>query len=87
MACPGGCAAAAASRSTKARNWPKNARAKLYQLDRKAPLRFSHENPAIKRLYSEYLGAPLSERAHHLLHTDHTAWQMPLAPRHRQGQD
>ena len=26
------------------------------------------------------LGAPLGERSHHLLHTDHFGWQMPLAP-------
>ena len=28
-------------------------------------------------LREEYLGEPLSERAHHLLHTDHFGWKMP----------
>jgi NADH-quinone oxidoreductase subunit G len=31
-------------------------------------------------VYKEYFGEPLSERAHHLLHTDHFGWEMPLAP-------
>lgn len=34
-------------------------------------LRYSHENPVIKVLYDEFLGAPCSEKAHHLLHTHH----------------
>ena len=87
MACPGGCAGGGGQPIHDGQELAEMRGEKLYGLDRIATLRFSHENPVIKRLYSEYLGAPLSERAHHLLHTDHTAWQMPLAPRHRQGQD
>ena len=49
----------------------------LWRLDYKMPLRFSHENPDVQALYKEYLGKPLSERSHHLLHTDIEAWQMP----------
>ena len=41
----------------------------LYQEDRNKPLRKSHDNPAIQKLYEAYLGKPLSEKAHHLLHT------------------
>lgn len=41
----------------------------LYDLDAKNPIRKSHENPQIKKLYDEYLGKPGSEKAHHLLHT------------------
>ncbi|MCX7598911.1 MAG: iron hydrogenase small subunit, partial [Armatimonadetes bacterium] len=36
---------------------------------RQLPIRRSHENPSIKRLYEKFLGHPLSERSHHLLHT------------------
>ena len=36
------------------------------------PLRKAHENPAIKELYDTFLGKPLSERAHQLLHTTYT---------------
>ena len=44
---------------------------KLWKLDAKSELRFSHENPDVQALYRVYLKAPLSERAHHLLHTKH----------------
>jgi iron only hydrogenase large subunit-like protein len=33
----------------------------------------SHENPAIAALYRDYLGAPLGEQSHHLLHTHYQA--------------
>ena len=49
----------------------------LYQLDKKNTIRLSHKNPQVQKLYSEFLGEPLSERAEELLHTDHTAWEMP----------
>ena len=39
------------------------------------PAPFSHENSDIITLYNDYLKAPLSEKAHHLLHTDHNAWK------------
>ncbi|HOI18261.1 MAG TPA: [FeFe] hydrogenase, group A [Candidatus Woesearchaeota archaeon] len=46
------------------------ARAKaIYQNDSKNPIRKCHENPQIKKLYSEYLKKPGSEIAHNLLHT------------------
>lgn len=41
----------------------------LYQIDENSKLRKSHENPAIKKLYEEYLEKPGSYRAHKLLHT------------------
>ena len=49
----------------------------LWSIDKKSPVRFSHENPEIQTLYREYLRAPLSGRSHHLLHTDHEGWKMP----------
>ena len=52
----------------------------LYGLDRISNLRFSHENPSIQKIYREYFQQPMSEKAHHLLHTDHEAWEMPQAP-------
>ena len=53
----------------------------LFRLDQNAPLRFSHENPAVQALYREYLDEPCSHRAEELLHCDHFAWQMPQNPR------
>ena len=49
---------------------PRVERAKaLYGEDAGKPKRKSHENAELKKLYDEYLGAPNSEKAHHLLHT------------------
>ncbi|MGC8835240.1 MAG: iron hydrogenase small subunit, partial [Armatimonadota bacterium] len=41
----------------------------LYNEDRGKPRRFAHENPDVQQLYKEFLGHPLSEKAHELLHT------------------
>lgn len=49
----------------------------LWELDKGSKFRFSHENPEVQTLYKEYLEKPLSHKAHHLLHTDHFAWEMP----------
>ena len=78
MACPGGCAGGGGQPvdgSDREKAAPRGA--VLYDPDRKAELRFSHENPAVQALYQEYLDAPCSEKAEHLLHCDHFAWQMP----------
>ncbi len=37
--------------------------------DRGKTIRMSYANPWVQRLYKDYLGAPLSEKSHHLLHT------------------
>ena len=41
----------------------------LYDIDQKAKIRKSHENPYIKTLYKEFLEKPNSKTAHKLLHT------------------
>ena len=78
MACPGGCVNGGGQPRVKAsvRNFTdiRALRAKaLYDLDTKRELRKSHENPAIKTIYEEFLGEPGSEKAHHLLHTTYQA--------------
>ncbi len=45
----------------------------LYKNDENCKIRKSHENPAIKELYSTYLEKPGSHRAHELLHTSYVA--------------
>jgi iron only hydrogenase large subunit-like protein len=40
-------------------------------MDAAAPLRNSHDNPEVKLIYNNYLGAPLSEKSHQLLHTEY----------------
>ena len=41
----------------------------IFAHDRELPYRKSHENPAIKKVYEEFLEEPNSHIAHHLLHT------------------
>ena len=78
MACPGGCVGGGGqpiSAEDEERYGVRGQR--LYDLDRANPIRFSHENPDVQKLYDEFLDSPLSERAEELLHTDHAAWNMP----------
>ena len=78
MACPGGCVGGGGQPISVEDEELYGIRGeRLYQLDQKNKLRFSHENPEIQTLYKEFLGAPLSEKAEELLHTDHKAWDMP----------
>jgi iron-only hydrogenase group A len=46
-----------------------NRKQSLYDHDSNLSLRKSHENPSIKKIYSEFLGAPLGHKSHELLHT------------------
>lgn len=76
MCCPGGCVNGGGQPQVHAevRNFEdvRTIRAKvLYDNDAAKPLRKSHENPSIKKLYEEYLGEPGSEKAHHVLHTSY----------------
>ncbi len=80
MACPGGCSGGGGQPIHDGQELAESRGEKLYGLDAIADLRFSHENPSVQRLYKDFLIRPLSEKAHHLLHTDHTAWEMPLSP-------
>ena len=41
----------------------------LYKEDRELPIRKSHMNPSLQKLYSEYLEHPGSHKSHELLHT------------------
>ena len=79
MACPGGCVGGG-GQPIHYNEELAEARGKvLYDYDAKNVLRFSHENPEVQTLYKEYLGEPCGETSHHLLHTDHTGWEMPPA--------
>ena len=70
MACPGGCINGGGQPFLFGETALLEKRMRgLYAEDESKPLRMSHENPDIKKLYEEYLGEPGSEKAHHLLHT------------------
>ena len=78
MACPGGCVNGGGQPHVPAsiKNFidVREVRAKgLYDLDANRPLRRSHENPSIIKLYDEWYGSYGSEKAHHALHTSYVA--------------
>ncbi len=73
MACPGGCAGGGGQPIHEGAEMAASRGDLLWELDAGSKLRFSHENPDVKSLYSEYLREPLGKRSHHLLHTDHSA--------------
>lgn len=74
MACPGGCVNGGGqpvqSAAVKAAVDLKAKRASiLYNADKNLPIRKSHENLAVQKIYDEYLEKPGSHLAHEILHT------------------
>ena len=73
MGCPGGCIGGGGSpipTDTEIRLKRIDA---VYREDRNMALRKSHENPAVKELYAEFLGKPLGHKSHELLHTHYVS--------------
>ena len=81
MACPGGCAGGGGQPIHDGEELAEVRGDVLWTLDKNAAIRFSHENPDVQALYAEYLEKPLGHKSHHLLHTDHHGWKMPLNPK------
>ena len=78
MACPGGCVNGGGQviQPSSIRSWVdlRVERAKAtYEEDRDMPIRKSHDNAFVKKLYDEYYGEPGSHQAHHDLHTHYQA--------------
>jgi len=72
MSCPGGCIGGGGQPYHHGNvEILKKRQMAIYQEDRNKTLRKSHENPFIIQLYEEYLGKPMSEKAHKLLHTEY----------------
>jgi len=69
MTCPGGCIAGGGQPLSANLDAIRARMKALYEIDRDAPVVFSHRNKYIQKLYTEFLGAPLQEKSHHLLHT------------------
>ena len=69
MGCPGGCIAGGGQPRPKEDDFRKKRAAALYSEDEHKPLRKSHENPDLMKLYEEFLGEPGGHLAHKLLHT------------------
>jgi iron-only hydrogenase group A len=79
MACPGGCVGGGGQplvsgplRMKLPEDYRKLRARAIYNEDKDLPLRKSHLNPAIQKLYENYLGKPLGEKPHKLLHTHYT---------------
>lgn len=75
MACPGGCLGGGGQPiPTNAEIRNKRAKA-IYEEDMGMPVRKSHENPEIKKIYKDFLDKPNSHKAHELLHTHYVERQ------------
>ena len=72
MGCPGGCISGGGQpRLTNDAIRQKRLEA-IYREDEGKPIRKSHENPDVLKLYGDFLGAPLGHKSHELLHTAYT---------------
>ena len=73
MACPGGCAGGGGQPIHEGQELAAQRGAKLWNLDVRSSIRFSHENADVATLYKDFLEKPLGEKSHHLLHVHHEA--------------
>ncbi len=78
MACPGGCSGGGGQPIRDGVELAGERAKYLYGLDKRDNLRFSHENPEVLQCYEEYFGKPLSDKAHHLLHTNQELWNLRI---------
>jgi len=69
MACPGGCIGGGGQPYGVTDELRTKRAAGLYREDRESGRRRSHDNPFVQKLYADFLGKPLSHKAHELLHT------------------
>ena len=77
MACPGGCIMGGGQpiKSSKTRatvDVHKLRSDSIYTIDEKSTFRKSHQNPAVKAIYDEFLKAPCGELSHKYLHTEYS---------------
>jgi NADH-quinone oxidoreductase subunit G len=72
MACRGGCIAGGGQPYATTDDIREKRIAALYTDDENSEVRCSHQNPEIQQIYNDFLGTPLSEKSHHLLHTTYT---------------
>jgi len=72
MACPGGCVGGGGQPYGVTNELRSKRAAGLYKCDTECAQRTSSENAHVQKVYAEFLGEPLSEKAHHLLHTHYS---------------
>ncbi len=69
MACPDGCLGGGGQPIPSTKEIRRKRAESIYEEDRGMPIRKSHENPSIQKLYDEFLEKPLGHMSHQLLHT------------------
>lgn len=72
MCCPGGCIGGGGQPIGSTISVKNERIDGIYDIDKEMNLRKSHENPAVKQLYEEFLGKPLGKTSHKLLHTTYS---------------
>ncbi len=72
MSCPGGCAGGGGQPYKGDMHDVRKRMQRIYDADQKAETRYSHENKSVAELYQEFLGRPLGDVSHHLLHRGYT---------------
>lgn len=72
MCCPGGCIGGGGQPQPTSEEIRKKRVEAIYAEDGAMKLRKSHTNPAVMKLYEDFLGKPLSHKSHELLHTHYT---------------
>jgi iron only hydrogenase large subunit-like protein len=72
MACRGGCIAGGGQPYGTVDNIREKRIAGMYKDDETSTIRCSHQNPEIVQVYKDFLGEPMSEKSHHLLHTHYS---------------
>lgn len=72
MACPGGCLGGGGQPIPTNKAIRDKRAAAIYEEDENLSIRKSHENPEVKQIYQDFLGAPNSHKSHELLHTHYT---------------
>jgi len=69
MTCPGGCVGGGGQPLKTNHQAVRTRMQSLYSIDAQEAIRTSHSNPAVQRLYAEFLDRPLGHKSHELLHT------------------
>ncbi len=69
MACPGGCLGGGGQPIPTNPEIRKKRAEAIYAEDSGMPIRKSHNNPEVAKIYEDFLGEALGEKSHHLLHT------------------
>ncbi|MFC1752380.1 NADH-dependent [FeFe] hydrogenase, group A6 [Thermoproteota archaeon] len=72
MACPGGCINGGGQPLPYSKEKVQKRMEAIYEEDARLPLRKSHENPVVQKLYTDFLGKPLGKKSEELLHTKYT---------------